>query len=188
MELILASASPRRLELLKQIGITPDKITPANIDETPLRRELPAVYTQRMAREKALAIHATNPKSFIIASDTSVVLGRRILQKAENEAEAEFFLKLLSGRRHRVLSGVSVICPKGTQATKLITSTVKFKPLSDEDIKEYIASHEWKDKAGGYAIQGLAAKYISFISGSYSNIVGLPLYETSIMLKGIGYE
>lgn len=188
MELILASASPRRLELLKQIGITPNKVIPADIDETPRKKELPADYTKRMAEEKALVVHKNNPCSFVIASDTSVVLGRRILQKAECEKEAEKFLRLLSGRRHRVISSISVISPEGKKTTKLVTSIVKFKNLSEADIKEYVSSNEWKDKAGGYAIQGLAAKYINFISGSYSNIVGLPLYETANMLKGMGYE
>ncbi len=188
MDLILASASPRRLELLKQIGINPDKIFPADISETPYKDEQPMPYVKRMAEEKALEIYKDHKNALILASDTIVVLGKRILQKAETEEEARKFLELLSGRRHKVISAVSLICPKGKITNKLVTSVIKFKRLSEDEITEYLASNEWQDKAGAYAIQGLAAKYISFISGSYSNIVGLPLHETAKLLKGLGYE
>lgn len=188
MELILASASPRRLELLRQIGIDPDRIAPADINETPYKDEQPIPYVKRMAEEKALEIYKEHKSSIIIASDTIVVLGKRILQKAETEEEARKFLELLSGRRHKVISAVTIICPKGKVRNKLVTSVIKFKRLSQYEINEYITSGEWEDKAGAYAIQGLAAKYISFISGSYSNIVGLPLHETAKLLRGAGYE
>jgi len=186
--IILASASPRRLELLKQIGVIPDNILPADIDETPLDKELPSAYTKRIAAAKALEIYKENKNSIIISADTTVAVGRRILSKAEDSQTAIKFLKLLSGRRHKVLTALSIIRPNGNQRTKVISSVVQFKRLSNLEIKEYIDSNEWKDKAGGYAIQGRAAALIKFISGSYSNIVGLPLYETLNALRSAGYE
>lgn len=186
--LVLASASPRRLDLLRQMGITPDAVVPADIDESARRGELPLVYAQRIAAEKAAAIRPLHPDAVILSADTVVACGRRILPKAETEQQARECLALLSGRRHRVISAVSVIDASGVQRTRPVTSTVKFKRLSDADIAHYINSMEWHGKAGGYAIQGLAAAFIPFISGSYTAIVGLPLSETMQMLKGAQYE
>lgn len=186
--LILASASPRRLELLKQSGIVPDKVVPADIDETPSRAELPADYALRISSSKAEKVAASNKGAIILAADTVVGVGRRILPKTETDAEARECLTLMSGRRHNVLTAVSVVAPDGKQKTKLVVSVVKFKRLSDAEISAYINSGEWKGKAGGYAIQGKAAALIPFISGSYSNIVGLPLFETLALLKGAGYD
>lgn len=186
--LILASASPRRLELLKQLGIAPGRVAPADIDESPLKLELPAPYAKRIASEKANKIAAENPGAIVLAADTVVGVGRRILPKTETEDEARKCLALLSGRRHNVITGVSIVNAAGMQKTKLVVSAVKFKRLSEAEIAHYINSGEWKGKAGGYAIQGHAAALIPFISGSYSNIVGLPLFETQAMLKDAGYE
>lgn len=184
--LILASASPRRLELLKQVGIVPDKVAPADIDETPLKTEIPNAYAKRIASSKALKVYEQHKGNIILAADTVVGVGRRILPKTETEAEARKCLELMSGRRHRVITAVSIIDANGKQRTKLVISAVKFKRLSEPEITAYIASMEWKGKAGGYAIQGKAAALIPFISGSYSNIVGLPLHETVQMLKDAG--
>lgn len=184
--LILASASPRRLELLKQAGIAPGKVVPADIDETSLKNEVPTDYARRIASAKALKVYEQHKGNIILAADTVVGVGRRILPKTENENEARDCLTLMSGRRHKVLSAISVIDAKGKQKTKLVSSVVRFKRLSEPEIAAYIKSGEWKGKAGGYAIQGLAAGLIPFISGSYSNIVGLPLYETLAMLKDAG--
>lgn len=186
--LVLASASPRRLELLRQMNIQPDDILPADIDETPLKSELPLAYAQRIAAGKAVKIRSTVTDAVILSADTVVACGRRILPKAETEAEALDCLRLLSGRRHRVISAVSIIAPDGKQQTRPVTSIVKFKRLTDAEIAAYINSGEWQGKAGGYAIQGLAAAFIPFISGSYSAIVGLPLAETMTMLRSAGYE
>ena len=186
--LILASASPRRLQLLEQIGIVPARVIPADIDETPLPNELPRAQAKRLAELKADAIAADNPDSFILAADTVVGCGRRILPKAENEAEARKCLKLLSGRRHRVYGGVCLIAPDGRRTLKVVQTAVVFKSLSEGDIKTYIASDEWRDKAGAYGIQGKAAVFVRQIVGSYSNVVGLPLFETNGMLKGLGYH
>lgn len=186
--LVLASASPRRLDLLRQMSITPDAVVPADIDESARKGELPLVYAQRIAAEKAAAIRPLHPDAVILSADTVVACGRRILPKAETEQQARECLALLSGRRHRVISAVSVIDAAGIQRTRPVTSIVKFKRLSDADIAQYILSGEWQGKAGGYAIQGLAAGFIPFISGSYTAIVGLPLAETMQMLKGAQYE
>jgi len=186
--LVLASASPRRRDLLAQIGIVPDIIAPADIDETPLPRELPSVYAQRISSSKAHKITDLHPGCFILSADTVVACGRRILPKAEKVDEARACLELLSGRRHRVMTSVTVVTPDQKSKTVLVTSTVKFKRLTDRDISRYIVSGEWQGKAGGYAIQGLAATLITFIEGSYSGIVGLPLYETARLLEGLGYE
>lgn len=175
--LVLASASPRRLELLSQIGVTPDKVAPADIDETPGTGELPKSYAERMAREKATAVAPAHRASLILAADTVVACGRRILPKAEDEQTARNCLAMLSGRRHRVISGISLVLPDRRQLTKSVTSTVAFKRLSAEDINRYIDSGEWDGKAGGYAIQGLAATFVRQLSGSYSSVVGLPLFE-----------
>lgn len=185
--LILASGSPRRLALLEQAGIRPDKVLPADIDETPFKNEPPTVYARRIAASKALKVSSEKTGAFILSADTVVACGRRILPKTEKEEEALACLKLLSGRRHKVLTAVSAISPEGKQRTKLVTSVVRFKRLSPLELKAYIASGEWKGKAGGYAIQGMAATLIAFISGSYSGIVGLPLYETVNLLRDMGY-
>jgi septum formation protein len=186
--LVLASASPRRLDLLRQMQIVPDAVIPADIDEQPRKGEVPLAYAQRIAAEKAAAVRALHPDCIILSADTVVACGRRILPKAETESEAFACLALLSGRRHRVISAVSVIAPCGTQRTRPVTSIVKFKRLCKTEIESYINSGEWKGKAGGYAIQGLAAAFIPFISGSYTAIVGLPVAETLQMLEGAGYE
>ena len=185
--LILASASPRRLELLKQAGITPYKIIPADIDETPLPREIPTVYAKRIASTKAQKIAEGHPDAMILSADTVVACGRRILPKTETEQAAKECLALLSGRRHKVLTAVSIIS-KGKQKTRIVTSVVQFKRLSASEMAAYLATQEWQGKAGGYAIQGQAATLITFISGSYTGIVGLPLHETVSMLEDAGYE
>jgi len=183
--LILASASPRRLALLAQIGLVPDAVVPADIDETPLKDELPRPLAQRLARAKALA--GSRPGAFVLAADTVVGVGRRILPKAESEAEARACLALLSGRRHSVLTAVVVTAPDGRSAERVVDSTVTFARLTKPQVEAYIASGEWRGKAGGYAIQGRAAAHIRFLSGSHSNVVGLPLFETAQLLRGLGY-
>ena len=185
--LVLASASPRRLDLLRQIGIVPDIIDPADIDETPKKGELPPAHVVRLAEEKARAVAPRHPGAFVLAADTVVACGRRILPKAEDEATARACLAMLSGRRHRVYGGVALIAPDGEIAIRRVLSMVAFKRLSAAEVEAYIASGEWQGKAGGYAIQGHAAALISWISGSYSNVVGLPLFETAQLLAGRGY-
>ncbi|MBX7456751.1 Maf family nucleotide pyrophosphatase [Qipengyuania sp. 1NDH17] len=184
--LILASASPRRRELIARLGLTPDAIAPADIDETPAKGELPREYAKRMAREKAEA--AASYDGFVLAGDTVVAAGRRILPKAEDEATARKCLELLSGRRHRVLSAIALRSPDGSMRERLSETMVMFKRLSVEEIDAYIASGEWDGKAGGYAIQGIAEGLISRIQGSHSGVVGLPLYETRALLKAAGFE
>ena len=183
--LILASASPRRRELIARLGIVPSAIAAAAIDETPRKAEVPRVYAQRMAREKAQAI--TGNGAFVLAGDTVVALGRRILPKAEDEATARQCLKLMSGRRHRVLSAIALRGPDGTVRERLSETIVRFKPLSAAEIDAYIAGGEWHGKAGGYAIQGSAEGLIAWISGSHSGVVGLPLFETRALLKSAGF-
>jgi septum formation protein len=185
LHLTLASASPRRRDLLSRLGISPDAISPADIDESPLKGERPRDYALRMGGEKARAVDAP---SFVLAGDTVVAAGRRILPKTENEAEARACLKLLSGRRHTVLSSVVLRAPDGTVQTKLSENTVRFKALSEEEIAAYLASDEWRGKAGGYAIQGAAEGLIQWIRGSHSSIMGLPLFETRALLKSAGFE
>lgn len=184
-KLILASASPRRLSLLAQIGITPDAVRPADIDETPGADELPRLHALRLAAEKAKAIDA--PADYVLAADTVVGVGRRILPKTETADEAERCLRLMSGRSHRVFTGVSLIGPGGKQSSKVIETRVKMKRLTDAEIEGYIATDEWRGKAGGYAIQGYAEVFIISIIGSFSSVVGLPLYETKNLLTGMGY-
>ncbi|PJB70378.1 MAG: septum formation protein Maf [Alphaproteobacteria bacterium CG_4_9_14_3_um_filter_47_13] len=185
--MILASASPRRVALLKQIGITPDDIIPADIDETPLKTELPRGLAERLARQKADAVAAIHEGAYILSADTVVACGRRILEKPEDETEARRFLDLLSGRRHRVIGGIALHTPAGTLRTKIVETIVQFKKLSTAEIKQYLDSGEWQGKAGGYGIQGSAEAYVKFIRGSYSNVVGLSLYDTMKMLKSAGY-
>jgi nucleoside triphosphate pyrophosphatase len=186
--LVLASASPRRLALLGQLGIVPNRVLSTDLDETPKRDELPRACAQRLARAKAEAARATaGPEGLILAADTVVALGRRILPKAETEAEARRCLSLLSGRRHRVLTAVVLLGPDGRRSERLAESTVGFARLTEAQLASYLAGGEWHDKAGGYAIQGFAAGFIRFLSGSYSNVVGLPLFETAQMLRGQGW-
>lgn len=186
--LVLASASPRRLDLLAQIGIVPDAIQPADLDETPLQNEQPRPLASRLAVQKCLAVSSVlENKAFVLAADTVVGVGRRILPKTETADEARACLRLLSGRSHRVFTGVSVVAPDGRQATSTIETRVTFKRLSAQECDAYINSGEWRGIAGGYAIQGLAGAYVTHISGSYTSIVGLPLYEVRNMLQGLGY-
>lgn len=187
MTLVLASASPRRLDLLAQIGLRPDAVDPADVDETPAARELPGPHALRLAEAKARAVAVRHPGAFILAADTVVACGRRILPKAETEKQARFCLSLLAGRRHRVLGGVCVLAPDGRMASRLVTTAVIFKSLDEGEFERYIAGGEWRGKAGGYAIQGGAAVFVRHLSGSYSNVVGLPLHETHGLLRGLGH-
>jgi septum formation protein len=180
--LILASASPRRVQLLAMLGITPAAILPADIDESALPGELPLAYVARVATAKARTIADAKPGQPVLSADTVVALGRRILPKAEDEATARACLKLLSGRRHRVHTTVCVIDAAGAMRHRTATTIVRFSRLTPAMVDAYVASDEWRGKAGGYAIQGLAAAFIPFISGSHSNVVGLPLYETAVLL------
>jgi septum formation protein len=183
--LVLASASPRRLALLAQIGITPDRVHPTEIDETPLPREPPRAHAERLARAKADAVDA--PGCFVLAADTVVAAGRRILPKAETEAQARACLTLLSGRRHRVMTAMVLRAPDGRHARRLVESVVGLARLTPGQLRAYLDSGEWQGKAGGYAIQGRAASFVRFLSGSYSNVVGLPLFETAQLLRGLGW-
>ena len=187
--LILASASPRRLQLLAQLGIAPDQVLPADIDETPRRDELPPRYAARMAREKADCVvqAVTAPGCFTLAADTVVAVGRRILPKAADAAEVRACLALLSGRRHHVLTAVVVVAPDGRRAERLCDTGVVFARLSREQVDSYVASDEGVGKAGGYAMQGRAAGFARQLSGSYSGVVGLPLFEVAQLLRGLGY-
>jgi septum formation protein len=191
--LVLASGSPRRLMLLNQAGIEPDKLMPVEIDETPTKGELPRAYANRLARAKAEAALATVKGdeslrgSYILGADTVVAVGRRILPKAELLDEAAQCLRLLSGRNHRVYTGVCLVTTKEAFRQRLVETRVRFKRLSKEDLESYLASGEWRGKAGGYAVQGLAGTFIVKMVGSYTNVVGLPLYETAALLGGEGY-
>jgi len=186
--LILASASPRRLDLLRQVALTPDAVDPADLDETALKAELPAQYALRLAIAKAQAVASRHPGAFVLAADTVVACGRRILPKAEDASTARRCLALLSGRRHRVYGGIAVATPSGKLASRVVQTIVIFKRLTEPEVAGYIASEEWRGKAGGYAIQGLAALFVRQIGGSYSNVVGLPLYETAALLHGQGFR
>lgn len=183
--LILASASPRRRELIARLGIEPAGVISADIDETPLKGEQPRPYAARMALEKAQAVDGG--ASHVLAGDTVVALGRRILPKAEDEATARHCLELMSGRRHRVLSAIALRAPDGSIRQRLSETIVRFKPLSRAEIDAYIAGGEWHGKAGGYAIQGSAEGLIAWISGSHSGVMGLPLFETRALLKSAGF-
>lgn len=184
--LILASASPRRLDLLAQVGIAPDDVRPSDVDEVPLAGELPRPMAERLAREKARAVAAGFPDDFVLAADTVVACGRRVLPKPADEAAARACLRLLSGRRHRVICGVALACPDGGLREKTVETAVRFKRLHEAEIDAYLASGEWQGKAGGYAIQGLAALFVTGLNGSYSNVVGLPLRETVGLLAAAG--
>ncbi len=193
-KLVLASGSPRRVELLQQAGIEPDRLFPADIDETPERAEHPRSLAKRLCRvkaEKALAglkAEAEFEPPFLLAADTVVSVGRRILPKAELLDEAANSLRLLSGRNHRVYTGVCLVTPEGKFRQKLVETRVRFKRLGREELESYLASGEWRGKAGGYAIQGLAGTFVVKLVGSYTNVVGLPLYETVALLAGEGYR
>ena len=186
--LVLASGSPRRLELLRQIGIEPDAVDPADLDETPGARELPLDHARRLAMAKAERVAARHPGCFVLGADTVVACGRRILPKAEDEGTARRCLALLSGRRHRVIGGIAMIAPDGRRGARAVTTLVRMKRLAPAEIDRYLAGGEWRGKAGGYAIQGRAAAFVAAINGSYSNVVGLPLFETGALLSGLGYR
>ncbi len=192
-KLVLASGSPRRLSLINQAGIEPEALRPADLDETPLRGELPRACANRLARAKAdaaLEIVRMDDElkgSYILSADTVVAVGRRILPKAELLDQAAQCLRLLSGRNHRVHSAVCLVTPNEAFRQRLVETRVRFKRLSDEDIEAYLASGEWRGKAGGYAVQGIAGSFVVKIVGSYTNVVGLPLYETTTLLAGEGY-
>jgi septum formation protein len=194
-KLVLASGSPRRIELLQQAGIEPARVFPADIDETPQRAEHPRSLAKRLSREKAEKAHAALAReegwdgdAFVLAADTVVAVGRRILPKADLLDEASNCLRLLSGRSHRVYTGLCLITPSGKVRQTLAETRVRFKRLSREELESYLASGEWRGKAGGYAIQGLAGTFVVKLVGSYSNVVGLPLYETVALLSGEGYK
>ena len=187
MRLILASASPRRLDLLARIGVRPDAIVPADIDESARKGELPREHAQRLAREKAEAVAVKEPDALVLAADTVVAVGRRILPKVEDEATLRACMKLLSGRRHRVLTGVALAIPGGQSRERLVETMIAMKRLSDVEIDYYASHGEWRGKAGGYALQGYGEVYVRHIAGSYSNVVGLPLAETAALLTGEGY-
>ena len=192
-ELILASASPRRLALLNQIGIEPEHLVPAHIDETPEKNELPRKLAQRLADQKAIAAQhkakaaGIADNALVLAGDTVVAVGRRILPKAETMEEANTCLRLLSGRSHRVFTALTMITPGGATRRRLVETRLRFKRLSNREIESYLASAEWRDKAGGYAIQGIAGAFVVKLSGSYSAVVGLPLNETVGLLSAEGY-
>jgi septum formation protein len=182
MRLILASASPRRLDLLARIGVVPDIVDPADCDETPHKNELPLPYAKRMAAEKAAVVAARHPAAYVLAADTVVAVGRRILPKAESEGQARDCLALMSGRRHRVHSAVTLIDADGKARRRMSTSIVIFKRLSASEIDAYIEHGDWAGKAGGYAIQGRAEAFVRQLIGSHSGVVGLPLFETQALL------
>ncbi|MDZ4367116.1 MAG: Maf family nucleotide pyrophosphatase [Afipia sp.] len=186
--LVLASASPRRLELLRQIGIAPDDIEAAELDETPQPKETPRLLASRLARAKAAHIAARRIGDFVLAADTVVTLGRRILPKAEDAGEVAECLRLLSGRAHKVLTAVCVHAPDGRVASRLVESRLRFKRLSPNEIQAYLACGEGVGKAGGYGVQGQAGAFVISLQGSYSSVVGLPLYETANLLQGLGFR
>jgi septum formation protein len=185
--LVLASASPRRVDLLRQIGLEPARIVPADIDETPQPGETPRRLALRLAAAKAAAVRAAEPDAYILAADTVVAVGRRLLGKAEDPPQARAFLDLLSGRAHRVLTAIAIVAPDGRTAGRLSETRVRFKRLTAAESDGYVASGEWRGKAGGYGIQGRAGRFVLSLSGSYSGVVGLPLYETCAVLGGLGF-
>lgn len=185
LPLVLASASPRRQDLLAQIGIIPAKIAPTDIDETPLKGELPRALALRLAREKAAA---SQEAGFVLAADTVVGVGRRILPKTEAREEADTCLRLMSGRAHQVVTGIAVRNPEGVIQSKAVMTRVQLKRLTEREITDYLDSDEWRGKAGGYGIQGRAAAFVAHLSGSYTGVVGLPIYETRALLIGMGWS
>lgn len=186
--LILASASPRRLELLRQIGVAPDAVDAADVDEVPLRDETPRLLVQRLARSKALAVAARRPAAFVLGADTVVAVGRRILGKPADERDARRMLNLISGRAHRVLTGVAVAAPDGRVAARLSETRIHFKRLTPAEQEAFVASGEWRGAAGAYQIQHRAGAFVITLQGSYTGVVGLPLYETACLLDGLGYR
>ncbi|HVJ44365.1 MAG TPA: nucleoside triphosphate pyrophosphatase [Dongiaceae bacterium] len=186
--LVLASASPRRLDLLRQIGLDPDRVDPPEIDESHGRTELPRAYARRMAAEKLTVAAARHPGALVVAADTVVACGRRILPKAETADQARACLHLLGGRRHQVWGGIAIALPDGRLRSRVVVTDVSLKRLEPREIENYIDSGEWQGKAGGYAIQGRAAVFISAIAGSYSNVVGLSLSDLAAMLHGNGID
>lgn len=186
-KLVLASASPRRLELLKQINLTPDAVLSPDIDETPQKGEKPKDLALRLARSKAQAVVEQKPDCFVLAADTVVACGPKILDKVDDANQARAHLQKLSGRRHRVYGGIALVTPKGKVLTRACDTMIQFKPLNAQEIEDYIDSQEWQGKAGAYAIQGLAAPFVKYMAGSYSNVVGLSLYDTMAILKNGDY-
>lgn len=188
--LVLASSSPRRLALLQQVGIQPDQILTPDVDETPARGELPRAHAARLAGAKAMAVATRlgGESGYVLAADTVVACGRRILPKAVTRDQARSCLELLSGRRHRVYGGICVASPDGRATTRVAMTMVQLKRLTADELRAYLDSGEWEGKAGGYAIQGLAAAFVPAINGSYSNVVGLPLAETLALLQGLGWR
>jgi septum formation protein len=187
MRLILASASPRRLDLLARIDVVPDAVDPADIDESVPKGELPRAHALRLAEEKATAAAARHPDALVLAADTVVAVGRRILPKVEDETTLRACMKLLSGRRHRVLTGVALAIPGSGIRSRVVETMIAIKRLSTEEIEYYAGHGEWRGKAGGYAVQGYGEVYVRHLAGSYSNVVGLPLAETRHLLKSAGY-
>jgi septum formation protein len=185
---VLASASPRRLDLLRQAGVAPDRVISADIDESPKASETPRLLALRLAREKALAGAALAPGAFVLAADTVVALGRRVFGKPSDEADARRMLELLSGRAHRVLTGVAVRAPDGRISARLSETRLQWKRLTSQELDALLASGEWQGVAGGYRIQGLAAAFTMELQGSYTGVVGLPLYEALALLQGLGYR
>jgi septum formation protein len=186
--LVLASASPRRLDLLRQVGIEPDRIVSTDIDESLVKGETPRLHAVRLAREKAAAGVAAEPGAFVVAADTVVAVGRRVLPKVETQGQARDCLNLLSGRSHRVLTAVAVVAPDGRRASRLVETRVRFKRLSARETEAYLESDEWRGKAGGYGVQGRAGAFVLELQGSYPAVVGLPLYETLSLLEGLGWR
>ena len=187
LKFILGSSSPRRLELLKQINFYPNEIFKPEINEEPQKKELPILYVKRMAKEKMEVVKKKFPNDLILTADTIVYVGRRIIDKTNEKSKAIKFLELLSGRRHRVSTAFNLYCKDKIDSLRVVTSVVKMKRLTENEIKSYIETDEWKGKAGAYGIQGSAEKFIQFISGSYTNIVGLPLNQVYGSLNSIGY-
>jgi septum formation protein len=187
MRLVLASASPRRLDLLARIGVVPDAVVPADVDESVPKGELPRDHALRLARGKALAVAAKETDALVLAADTVVAVGRRILPKVEDEPTLRACMELLSGRRHRVFTGVALAVPGHGIRERLVETMIAMKRLSDDEIAYYASHGEWRGKAGGYALQGYGEVYVRHIAGSYSNVVGLPLAETRMLLKSAGY-
>jgi septum formation protein len=185
--LVLASASPRRLELLARIGVIPDRVLATDIDETPTKTELPRLLAARLAAAKAAAAAVQAPGALVLAADTVVGVGRRILGKPADVVEARRFLGLLSGRRHHVYTGVALRSPDGRLRTRLVDTSLAFQRLTDQQIEDFLASGEWQGVAGGYQIQKRAEVFVRFLSGSHSNVVGLPLFETAQLLRGVGW-
>ncbi|RYF92566.1 MAG: septum formation protein Maf [Caulobacteraceae bacterium] len=185
--LVLGSASPRRLQLLAQVGVTPDLVDPADIDETARKDETPRLLVKRLAGEKAAAVAARHPDAFVLGADTIVAVGTRVLGKPQDEADARRMLALLSGRSHKVLTGVAVVAPDGRSASRIVESRITFKRLTDAETDAFIASRDWDDAAGGYKIHQRAGAFVTSLQGSFTGVVGLPLYETLALLTGLGW-